>query len=392
MTGRRLALVTRRFWPMVGGAEMVMANLACEFRRLGHQPTIVTARWESSWPREVVHREVPVVRLPNPPQRGWGTMRYMTALWRWLRRRRSDLDAVLVSMLKHDAYTAITALRGSGVPIVLRAEGAGESGDCQWHVKARFGRRIQRRCYQADALAAPSDAIVQEMLTSGFPAERVHYVPNGVPLPPLRDSARQADARAALREVNHDLAAGAAAPVVLYTGRLHRAKGLHELIAAWPTVLKQFPEARLWLVGEGSERDELYERILDQELRGRVVMPGAFDDVDEVLQAADLFVLPSYEEGMSLALLEAMAAGLPIVATDIPGNRKLIEHEAQGLLVPPRDVKQLADGLLRQLSQPILARSYAQAARNRVEQQYSITSMAERHLQLMETAAREHSR
>ena len=80
----RLALVTRRFWPLVGGAEMAMANLAAEFRRQGHAVRIVTGRWEKHWPLEMVHREVPVTRLPHPRTRAWGTLRYMYALSSWL--------------------------------------------------------------------------------------------------------------------------------------------------------------------------------------------------------------------------------------------------------------------------------------------------------------------
>jgi glycosyltransferase involved in cell wall biosynthesis len=386
MSGLRLVLITRRFWPLVGGAEMVMANLADEFARLGHKPRIVTARWEPSWPRELVHREVPVTRLPNPPQRGWGTIRYMTSLWRWLRRNRNRLDGVIVSMLKHDAYTALGALESSLVPVLLRAEGAGSTGDCAWQQTARFGARIRRRCTAADALIGPSEMICEE-LARRYPADQVHYIPNGVRIPAPHTPSRQAAARRALAEVNYDLAVNPDAPVAVYTGRLHRAKGLRELIAAWSRVVRKRPAARLWLVGEGPDREDLYDMILDRDLRGRVLMPGAFDCIDEVLLAADVFVLPSHEEGMSLSLLEAMAAGVPVVATDIPGNRKLICHGRHGLLVPARNPEALAGAILQQWEESILARARARAARQRVEQEFSLTRMAERHLALMERQA-----
>jgi glycosyltransferase involved in cell wall biosynthesis len=386
MSGLRLALITRRFWPLVGGAEMVMANLADEFVRMGHQPRIVTARWEPNWPRELVHREVPVTRLPNPPQRGWGTFRYMTALWRWLRKHRANLDGAIVSMLKHDAYTTVGALQSGTVPVVLRAEGAGQSGDCQWQQTARFGSRIRRRCTMADALVGPSEAVCDE-LRAAYPSELVHYVANGVRMPPPRDLPRQKAARRALAEVNFDLATDADAPVAVYTGRLHRAKGLRELIAAWSRVVRHRPNARLWLIGEGPDREDLFDLILDRDLRGRVLMPGAFDFIDEVLLAADVFVLPSHEEGMSLSLLEAMAAELPIVATDIPGNQKLIRDGQHGLLVPKRDPEALAAAILRQLNESILAHARAKEAKKRVEQEFSLRGMAERHLELLTQAA-----
>lgn len=338
----RLALVTRRFWPLVGGAEMAMANLAAEFRRQGHSVRIVTGRWEKHWPLEMVHREVPVTRLPHPRTRGWGTLRYMYALSSWLSREKQNLDAVLVSMLKHDAYCAVGALQNSGVPVVLRGEGAGPGGDCVWQQTARFGMRIRKRCQGATALISPSDAIAQELLEAGYAPQRIVRIDNGVQILPPSNPNTRAAARAALGEANHDLRLEPHAPLAVYTGRLHPDKGLLDLVNAWRPIAERWPTARLWLVGEGPQREELFRRISDIDLKYRICLPGAFDDIEDVLQAADIFLLPSYSEGMSLSLLEAMAAGIPAIASDIPGNRALITHEQSGLLVPPRDVPGLS--------------------------------------------------
>lgn len=377
----RVALVTRRFWPLVGGAEMVMANLASELRRQGCDVRLLTAQWQAQWPTEVVHREIPVHRLPNPPQRGWGTFRYMLALGRYLRRHRQELDLVYVSMLKHDAYAALYALSGTRIPVVLRAEGAGATGDCAWHENGRFGMRIRRTCQTADAVIAPSPAIRDELLAAGFSSDRTHFLPNGVALAPPRDPARQWAARRALADVNQDLQTAPADPVALYTGRLHSAKGLMELVQAWPLVLERHPRAKLWLVGDGPARDDLFELILDLELRHSISMPGSFDDVGELLQAADLFVLPSHEEGMSLSLLEAMAAGLPIVASDIPGNRLLIDQGAQGVLTPPRNSTQLGQAISALWDRPSYSAGLGRAAQERVAERYALPSVVERHLE-----------
>ena len=109
MTSLRIAVITRRFWPLVGGAESLLACLAAELRNRGARPIVLTAQWAPEWPRRLMVREVPVVRLPHPAQRAWGTLRYMLALTRWLRQHRTELDLVYVSMLKHDAYAAIGA-------------------------------------------------------------------------------------------------------------------------------------------------------------------------------------------------------------------------------------------------------------------------------------------
>lgn len=379
MSRMRVVLVTRRFWPLVGGAEMVMANLAVAMRSLGAETRIVTAQWERNWPSDVVHRETPIHRIAQSQRRGWGTFGYMRGLTRWLREHRSQFDAVCVSMLKHSAYVAAGCARRAGFPLLLRTEGGGDTGDCHWQRHARFGRRIQRRCQQ-HAVVAPSRQIVDELQEAGYAPERTHFVPNGVDLPAPGD---RAAARLSLGEANHDLLAPDDAPVAVFTGRLTRKKGLFELVDAWTRVAAAAPQARLWLVGEGADREPLYQAIKDRDLHGRVLLPGAFDDVTELLQAADLFVLPSHEEGMSLSLLEAMAAGLPVVASDIDGNRQLIESGKQGLLTPVQQAAPLADAILQLFADPH-AKRYGDAGRRLVQSRYSLERCAEQHLGLLD--------
>ncbi len=178
---------------------------------------------------------------------------------------------------------------------------------------------------------------------------------------------------------------------MVYTGRLDCHKGLLDLIDAWPTVLQGRVDARLWLIGDGPDRETLYQRLSDLDLRSRVLLPGSFDHIDDVLAAANVFVLPSYEEGMSLSLLEAMGAGLPVVASDIPGNRRLVTAGAHGLLTPPHDSRRLAMSLLSLLNNPVLGADLARAARQRVMGEYDVATMARRHLECLGLTAANHA-
>jgi glycosyltransferase involved in cell wall biosynthesis len=270
------------------------------------------------------------------------------------------------------------------IPVVLRAEGAGPTGDMHWQRTANFGAAIRRRCREADALVACSPAVREELLEAGYRPDRVHYLPNGVTVPPPRTASRRLDARKTLGEIHSDLQLDPPAHLVLYTGRLHEAKGLHDLLAAWSTLAPSHPTARLWLVGEGPQREELNETIAARGLSQSVRLPGAFDSVEEMLDAADIFVLPSYIEGMSLSLLEAMAAGLPVIATDIPANRTLVDDKATGILVPPRDPPALTAALRRILEHHDLAHRFGQAARSRVAAEFSLEQTAQRHLELFQ--------
>ena len=380
----RCVLVTRRFWPLVGGAEIVMANLGAKFQQRDISCQIVTAQWQTNWPTEFVHREVPVVRLRNPKQRIWGTFRYLSSLARWLKEHADEIDIVYVSMLKHDAYTATKICQQLGIPVVLRAEGGGDTGDCAWQTTARFGLSIRRRCKTAAAVIAPSRAVADELREAGYPTDKLHLIPNGVALPADPSADSQQLARQALAEANHDLVATPEESVVVYTGRLDRNKGLHDLINAWPEVTKRSPRCHLWLVGEGPDRDKLFQQIKDLDLQGQVILPGAFDDVEEVLRAANLFILPSYFEGLSISLMEAMAHQVPVIASDIAGNNDLIQSGTNGELVPPGDVAALSQAIQEALANPEQLKRRATAAHQTIQNNYSLSSMVDAHLKLFE--------
>ncbi len=391
MSVPRVVFISRRFWPLIGGAESVMANLGEALVRQGVAVTLLTARSDRRWPVEATHRGINVVRLPQPALRWWGTWRYMAAITQWLAEHREQFDVVYVSMFKHDAYAAVGVGRRMGFPVAMRAEGAGFTGDMHWQLGAFGGRRLKRRCFQGAAFIAPSQVIHREIIAAGYPRGRIHYLPNGVSIPDVetttlsshRLSLRDA-ARHSLETALPQLALPAGAPLALYTGRLHHAKGLDDLVRAWGIVVERHADARLWIAGEGEFGPELAELISHSGLENSVLLIGAFDTVDELLAAADVFVLPSHEEGMSLSLLEAMAAGLPVVATDIAGNRNLIDNEKHGILVPPGEPQRLAQGIGQILDHGETSLGLGRQARERVATEFSLEIMAQQHLTLFE--------
>jgi glycosyltransferase involved in cell wall biosynthesis len=119
-----------------------------------------------------------------------------------------------------------------------------------------------------------------------------------------------------------------------------------------------------------------------------VEFPGRVGDATEALRSFDVFVLPSHEEGMSIALLEAMALGLPVVATSIPGNLRVVSDGEHGLLAPPGDPSSLADAILAQWAEFDRACEMGRLARGRVKREFSITAVARRHLRWFEELLR----
>ena len=175
--------------------------------------------------------------------------------------------------------------------------------------------------------------------TAGIPRDRLKLVRGGIDPIPL---AQAAPIEKSEIGVPND------APMVLWVGRLDPVKGLDVLVQAFERGLGT-ERAHLVLAGDGPSRDKLAERIEKSGRRNQIHMLGSRDDIPRLLKAADVFVLPSRTEGLPNALLEAMAAGCPIVTTDVPGCRDLIEHESSGLIVPPDDPGALIVAIARLL-------------------------------------------
>jgi glycosyltransferase involved in cell wall biosynthesis len=203
-------------------------------------------------------------------------------------------------------------------------------------------------------------------------AEQLVLVPGGVDPEPIR-SADPADRRA--------LGLNPVDPVLLWVGRLDPVKGLDDLIAAAAIVHHTIP-VQLVLVGEGKDRDRLNRLATQRGIADRVHLTGRRSDTASLLRMADLFVFPSLTEGMPNALLEAMAAGLPIVATDVPGNRDLIEGGETGLLVPARQPRPLADAIAMLLKNKRMAQQLGRGASRAVDERFHVTSTYRRYLDL----------
>jgi glycosyltransferase involved in cell wall biosynthesis len=187
-------------------------------------------------------------------------------------------------------------------------------------------------------------------------------------------------ARTALAEVNADLHAAEHSPVGLYMGQLSRGHGLESLITAWSLVVQQRPDARLWIVGDGPDRGRLFRYIQDADLVGRVLMPGSFDADEQLLQAANLAIVPAGNGASIPFMLAAMAAELPVVAADSPGTRAAIMPGESGTLLPADFPNLWADAIIKIIAHPqSVAAMVAHAARV-VRKDYSLRQMAESHL------------
>ena len=242
--------------------------------------------------------------------------------------------------------------------------------------------RLQRQAYRcATTVVANSSAARTMLQQEGLPNARIAVIPNGI------------DTNAFTRRSHPDVAQIAGVPAVaaqaislpavaakprrrvITVANLRPEKSHETLIAAAAQVAADFPDVQFQIVGDGPRRSELEGLVRARGLERTVVFLGHREDISDLLGAADVFVLPSKSEAFPNGAIEAMAAGLPVIASAVGGLLDLIEPDRSGLLVPAGDLEALAAALRRLFSDPVLAGRLGEAAQTQVRQRYSFERM-----------------
>jgi glycosyltransferase involved in cell wall biosynthesis len=232
-----------------------------------------------------------------------------------------------------------------------------------WYTPRRraFLRRIQNRSnYVIANSQAVRDFLVEE---DGFDPKLIRVIRNGV------DLERFASVRADRQGLFPHLAAQSQLIAVVANMNVET-KGHADLIRAAAEVSREFHDAKFLLVGDGAERSRLEALTQELGLSNTVLFLGRRKDVPDILACCDLFVLPSWAEGLPNSVLEAMASGLPVVATRVGGTPEIIEDGVNGLLVAPREPHGLALAIMQILENGEFARQIAQSARDRARAQF----------------------
>jgi glycosyltransferase involved in cell wall biosynthesis len=226
-----------------------------------------------------------------------------------------------------------------------------------------------RQLREADCFVALNRQVSAEFVDIGVPPERIVHIPNGVDTDKAEPKTDYA--------LGHQI-------TVTFMGRLHAQKGLDVLLLAFQQVREELPQFswRLRLIGAGERRAQLEAMARQLAIDGAVEFLGQVDDPWPFLSQSDIFVLPSRSEGMSNALLEAMACALPCIATDIGGNNEVIAHLGNGLLVQPDGHEDLASALALLATDRKLRERLGQEALRTVGEGYSLDSVANRYIAL----------
>ncbi len=336
------------------GAEMVLLAAAARLNPERFQvfAGLLTADRENLLPPQLTP-----INFNLPGLNGWVWLRFFLTLCRVLRRYR-------IQVLHTNSYVpgnyARLAAALMGVPLIVD----------HWHGFTRFSRKRRLICRFLGRRTTLSLAVSQGVRNylieqCALDPAKVRVVANGIDLARIQAHRPRA-------EVRRELGIGAVARVVGLVARLdHWGKGHLELFAALAGLKERYPLKAL-IIGGGRREAELRQMAAQLGLEELVDFLGQRRDIPDLLAALDILVLPSHSEGVSLALLEAMAAGLPVIATAVGSLPEVVTDSANGLLIPPRDPEALARALERLLADPDFARRLGEQARAEVEAHYSL--------------------
>lgn len=361
----RVAMVIQAYPPVLGGAQRQVQRLGPLLAERGVDATVITRG-----PAGVPARE----RQPGLDVRrvsvGWdgarASLEYTLRAAAAIRRLAPDVVHV------HDLMSPATAaLAGAGrAPVIAKVASTGPGGDVDRLLAKPFGRRrLALYARRFAAFACLTAEVEAELRAHGVPADRLRRLVNGV------EVARFRPAHAGEREaVRGELGIDPAVPLVFYAGRFAAVKRLDVLLEA---VALASPDAHLLLAGEGPEMARLRDLARALGLAGRLhVLPSA-EHPERLYRAADVYASASLSEGMSNALLEAMASGLPAAASPASGMAELLDGGC-GLRARDGSAAALADALGRLLADGELRARAGEAARRRIADGYSLDAVADR--------------
>ena len=351
-----IAIFVDRYAP--GGTQRQMLELIGRIDRRRFRVHPVCFHTEGAWFDRLSSMGEPVALFPIHGFRQPRTVSQLRAFSAWCRANRIEI------LQTCELYSNIFGLPGgalASVPVRI--------GSRRGFVEPPGLQRMQRASYAAaHRVVANSHAAAERLRAEGVEDGKVLVIPNGIDPQAFRPHRYTGTPR-------H----------IMMIACLREEKRIDVLVRSMPRILQRYPDARLTLAGDGTCREPLTALVQELGLGSRVSFLGHRDDVPALLHEADVFVLPSRSEAFPNSIMEAMAAGVAVVASDVGGIPELVRNGVTGRLVPPGDVDALSSALIALLDNPGQVEEFGRAGRRRIEQTYSFDRMVEQFQTLYET-------
>jgi len=353
-----LHLITRL---PVGGAERLILGILHNLDSEQIESIVCCIQDRGELAAEVESMGIPLISL-GLMQHGGHDRQVVPALRHIIQEHRINL--VHTHLYHANLYGRLAAHR-EGIPAIASVHNTYKRK--KWH-RHLINRYLSRYTFM---VTAGSTDVAKDLLEiDHLPKQKVALLPNSIDLSRVTTTLTTAEAKQRMGFASSDQVIGT-------VGRIEEQKGHVFLLKAF-ALLKQRPgkeNLRLLIVGDGRLLPQLKETAEHLGIMGSCQFPGNILHLGDIYRAIDIFTMPSLWEGLSLAMLEAMAAGLPVVATDVGGARDVLGDNQRGILVPPKDHKLLAKAIRSLLDNPTLSDEMAAAGAEQIQQHYSITAL-----------------
>lgn len=393
----KTCLLISTFYPFVGGGETHALLLCKELIKSGSDVFVVTRRTNKRLLKKDIVEDVPVFRVGPCGFKRLGKYLMLFPVFIKLLLLKNHYDLILVSGLRTLSIPALIVAKLLGKKCVLRAASCGElSGAFIWDSPHLEGQDTKIKIFKsiinfrnrfflkADGFLAISSAIRDEYRESGVAESKIKVINNGTDtdkFTPVADDGKK-ELRGALNLPNK--------VIFSYTGKLNKGKGLVFLLNVWKDFYVKHPDAHLLLVGSGkgsflSCESKLRAFVLKNNLINSITFTGYVENVQEYLQASDIFIFPSENESLSNALIEALACGLPCLASNIGGIPDTVKDNQNGYLLPAQNKEAWIDAMNNMMAFPDLAQKMGEQGRMRILKRNSINSVAKQYLDFMQS-------
>jgi glycosyltransferase involved in cell wall biosynthesis len=379
-----LIVVSHSYPPVLGGSEIEAQRVCAGLIRRGHRVLVLCAGGppmpdRAEW---LDPAGVPVRIFARHSSGRFKDYSFALGVAWTLFRERRNYQLVYFLMQGVHLAAGLPVARWLGKSIVMKISGSSVATLMRGSFLGRLELRWLGKWARRVMILNP--CMAAEAVEAGLDPQRLLWMPNPV------DTDEFVPCSAAVRqELRHRFEIPSEARAVICVGRLAPEKELSSLLGAFAAVVRRMPDALLILIGDGPCRQELETRAAQLGLAAHVRFAGRqpSSDICQWLQASDLFALVSSNEGFPCSLSEAMAAGLPSLVSNIPGNAQLIDPGVHGLLVPVGDEVRMAEGVIALLGDPESSVRMAQAARRRIVENYSTAKVLDRYERLFEEAS-----
>ena len=364
---RVLMAVPQYPFPVVGGIERQAHELSKALVRLGVDITVLSGKTSTRQPRRETVEGINVIRVPWSERKAFRFPIAATGIVAAMNRISTRFDVVHIHNISVFGAFVSFISHALGKPVLTKIPNVRSFGVKGMCMVRPHGGLLLGRLRRSDAVVALSDESCRELSDIGYPRERILAIPNGVSLDQFHPGQGLCPTFGCSIHIG-------------FVGRLSEEKGLADLVAILPDVqrLSRLP-VTLELVGEGPQRASLSQLATGMGVEGAVKFHGPSSNVAEMLRGFDMFVLPSYAEGNSNAILEAMACGLPIVSTRVGGTPMLVGPEGDAYLINPGDRAALTAAIVRLDNDENERKRLGEAMRRRAETHFAINMIAERY-------------